>query len=102
MRSPRRLYSTDALVPVTTLCLSADPTSFADMLIQIAAGRLVPHRPPWFFHQKTSARITANPATFAQAFRRIGRRRVGAAAEARSEENTSATQSLMRISYAVF
>src|SRR3546814_10994654 len=60
----------------------ADPASFADMLHQIAAGRLDPHRPPWVFHQKTSARITANPATFAQAFRQIGRRRVGAAAEA--------------------
>src|SRR3546814_20667930 len=60
----------------------ADPASFADMLHQIAAGRLDPHRPPWVFHQKTSARITANPATFAQAFSQIGRRRVGASAAA--------------------
>ncbi|MEO9337079.1 hypothetical protein ABFT80_06545 [Mesorhizobium sp. SB112] len=55
----------------------ADPASFADMLHQIAVGRLDPHRPPWIFHQKTTARITANPASFAEAFRKIGRRPVG-------------------------
>ncbi|MGC8733099.1 MAG: hypothetical protein ACP5RC_12715 [Halothiobacillaceae bacterium] len=55
----------------------ADPASFADFLHQIAVGRLDPARPPWVFHQKTSARITANPATFGEAFRQIGRKQVG-------------------------
>jgi hypothetical protein len=54
----------------------ADPASFADFLHQIAVGRLDPHRPPWIFHQKTSARITADPATFGEAFRQIGRRKI--------------------------
>jgi hypothetical protein len=55
----------------------ADPASFADFLHQIAVGRLDPDRPPWVFHQKTQARITANPATFDEAFRQIGRKQVG-------------------------
>lgn len=53
----------------------ADPASFADFLYQILVGMLDPYRPPWVFHPKTSARITANPATFSEAFRQIGRRR---------------------------
>lgn len=53
----------------------ADPASFADFLHQIMVGRLDPHRPPWVFHQKTSARITENPATFSEAFRQIGHKR---------------------------
>jgi hypothetical protein len=53
----------------------ADPASFADFLYQIEVGKLDPQRPPWVFHPTTSARITANPATFGEAFRRIGRRR---------------------------
>jgi len=55
----------------------ADPASFADFLHQIAVGRLNPDRPPWVFHQKSQARITANPATFNEAFRQIGRKLVG-------------------------
>lgn len=55
----------------------ADPASFADFLHQIAVGRLNPDRPPWVFHQKTQARITANPATFDEAFRQIGRKQAG-------------------------
>lgn len=55
----------------------ADPASFADFLHQIAVGRLDPDRPPWVFHQQTQARITANPATFDEAFRQIGRKSVG-------------------------
>lgn len=54
-----------------------DPSSFADFLHQIAAGKLDPNRPPWIFHQKVSARITLDPATFDEAFRQIGRRQVG-------------------------
>lgn len=54
----------------------ADPASFTDFLHQIAVGRLDPDRPPWVFHQKTQARITANPATFDAAFRQIGRKQV--------------------------
>lgn len=55
----------------------ADPASLADLLHQITVGRLDPHRPPWIFHQRTSARITPNPATFNEAFRRIGARKIG-------------------------
>jgi len=55
----------------------ADPASFADFLHQIAIGRLDPDRPPWLFHQQTQARTTANPATFEEAFRQIGRKSVG-------------------------
>ncbi|MGE0854148.1 MAG: hypothetical protein AB7O44_31815 [Hyphomicrobiaceae bacterium] len=55
----------------------ADPASFADFLHQIDIGRIDPQRPPWLFHQKASARITPNPATFDEAFRQIGRRQVG-------------------------
>jgi hypothetical protein len=55
----------------------ADPASFADLLHQIAVGRLDPHRPPWVFHQKTQARMTSNPASFDEAFRRIGQKKIG-------------------------
>ena len=55
----------------------ADPANFADLLHQIAVGRLDPNRPPWIFHQQTTARTTPNPATFDEAFRRIGRKKVG-------------------------
>ncbi len=55
----------------------ADPASFADFLHQIAVGRLDPNRPPWVFHQAISARTTPNPATFDEAFRQIGCRKVG-------------------------
>ncbi|WP_336810105.1 hypothetical protein [Bosea sp. MMO-172] len=54
----------------------ADPASFADFLHQIAVGRLDPHRPPWVFHPKTAARITTNPDTFSEAFRRIGHKQM--------------------------
>lgn len=51
--------------------------SIEDLAASIARRgliRLDPHRPSWIFHQKTTARITANPATFAEAFRQIGRK----------------------------
>lgn len=54
----------------------ADPASFADFLHQIAVGKLDPYRPPWLFHEQTTAGITANPATFDEAFRQIGRKQV--------------------------
>jgi len=75
-----RLFALDDGLRLTVRALwrtcpyPADPASFADMLHQIAVGRLDPHRPSWIFHQKTTARITANPATFAEAFRQIGRK----------------------------
>lgn len=53
-----------------------DPASFADFLHQIAIGKLDPYRPPWVFHQERSARITRDPATFAEAFRQIGKRKI--------------------------
>jgi len=60
----------------------ADPASFADFLHQIAVGRLDSDRPPWVFHQKTQARITANPTTFSAAFRQIGRKQINGGPEA--------------------
>lgn len=55
----------------------ADPASFADFLHHIVVGKLDPARPPWIFHQEQSAQITRNPASFAEAFRQIGRRKLG-------------------------
>lgn len=55
----------------------ADPASFADFLHQIAVGKLDPWRPPWIFHPERSARITRDPSTFSEAFRRIGGRKAG-------------------------
>lgn len=55
----------------------ADPSYFGDLLHQIAVGRIDPHRPPWIFHAPTQARTTPNPATFAEAFRQIGQRKLG-------------------------
>lgn len=64
----------------------ADPASFADFLHQIAVGKLDPHRPPWVFHQKTPVRVTANPASFDEAFRRIGRKQIDIASSAAAIE----------------
>jgi hypothetical protein len=55
----------------------ADPSYLADLLHQIAVGRLDPRRPPWIFHQEVHARITPNPTCFDEAFRKIGERKVG-------------------------
>jgi hypothetical protein len=55
----------------------ADPSYFAGMLHQIEAGRLDPHRPPWIFHQPLTPRTTPNPASFKEAFRQIGGKKVG-------------------------
>ena len=55
----------------------ADPASFADFLHQIAVGKLDPYRPPWIFHAERTARITRDPSTFGEAFRRIGGRKAG-------------------------
>lgn len=55
----------------------ADATNLLDLLHQIAAGRVDPHRPPWIFDGKLTARTTPDPASFDEAFRQIGRRKVG-------------------------
>lgn len=55
----------------------ADPASFVDFLHQIAVGKLDPWRPPWQFHLARTARITRDPSTFGEAFRRIGGRKAG-------------------------
>ncbi len=87
-----RLFALDEPLRLTVRALwrtcpyPADPASFADMLHEIAVGRLDPYRPPWVFHQKTSARITTNPATFADAFRQIGRRQLDDGPNAASDE----------------
>jgi len=55
----------------------ADPTYLLDLLHQVAAGRVDPHRPPWIFDGKLTARTTPNPKKFDQAFRQIGQRKIG-------------------------
>lgn len=55
----------------------ADPSYFADLLHQISVGRIDPHRPPWTFHQPLAPRTTPNPASFKEAFRQIGQKKVG-------------------------
>jgi hypothetical protein len=54
----------------------ADPSYFADLLHQIGVGKLDPHRPPWIFHQPLTPRTTPNPASFDEAFRQIGQKKV--------------------------
>lgn len=55
----------------------ADPSYLADLLHQIAIGKIDPERPPWIYHPKIEARVTPCPATFKEAFRQIGHRKVG-------------------------
>jgi hypothetical protein len=55
----------------------ADPSYFADLLHQIEVGRLDPYRPPWIFHKPLAPHTTPNPASFKEAFRQIGGRKVG-------------------------
>lgn len=54
----------------------ADPYSFADLLHQIRIGKVDPERPPWKYHARAQARITSGPASFADAFKRVGQRRI--------------------------
>jgi hypothetical protein len=55
----------------------ADPACLADLLHQIAVGRVDPRRPPWKFHPELKARITPDPSSFDAAFRQIGHRKIG-------------------------
>lgn len=55
----------------------ADPSYLADLLHQIAIGKIDPERPPWIYHAKIEARTTRCAATFEEAFRQIGHRKVG-------------------------
>lgn len=55
----------------------ADPAYFADLLHQIAVGRVDPFRPPWKFHPELKARMTPDPSSFDAAFRQIGHRKIG-------------------------
>jgi hypothetical protein len=57
----------------------ADPSYLADLLHQIAIGRVDPDQPPWVHPRKARARITPNPATFEEAFRKVGQRKIGGA-----------------------
>ena len=59
----------------------ADPSYLADLLHQVAVGRIDPHRPPWIFHQAISPRVTRNPASFDEAFRQIGAFKAGGGPE---------------------
>ncbi|WP_298193061.1 hypothetical protein [Novosphingobium sp.] len=54
----------------------ADPYSFADLLHQIRIGKVDPGRPPWTYHARAQARITSSPASFTDAFKRVGQRRI--------------------------
>jgi hypothetical protein len=55
----------------------ADPAYLLDLLHQITVGRVDPHRPPWAFNGKLTARTTPNPKKFDEAFRQIGHRKIG-------------------------
>lgn len=57
----------------------ADPSYLGDLLHQIAIGRIDPDRPPWIYHRTARPRITLTPATFEEAFRKIGQRKIGGA-----------------------
>ena len=54
----------------------ADPSYFGTLLHEIATGRIDPARPPWGASHTLTPRTTPNPASFAEAFRRIGQRTV--------------------------
>ena len=55
----------------------ADPASFADLLHQIRVGKVDPRRPSWKFHAAVEPRTTPNPKSFDEAFRQIGRKKIG-------------------------
>lgn len=55
----------------------ADPASFADLLHQVAVGKIDPRQPPWTIRPAVKARVTLRPKSFDEAFRQIGRRKVG-------------------------
>jgi hypothetical protein len=55
----------------------ADPSYLLDLLHAVNAGRIDPERPPWKYPQALAPKITPNPLTFDEAFRRIGHRQVG-------------------------
>ncbi len=57
----------------------ADPSYLGDFLHQIAVGRIDPDRPPWIYRRTAGPRITPNPATFEEAFRKVGERKIGGA-----------------------
>ncbi len=82
-KARRRLFTLDhdlrRVIRVLWRCCPypADPSYFADLLHQVDIGRLDPHRPPWNFHQPLSPRTTPNPASFKEAFRQIGGKKVG-------------------------
>lgn len=55
----------------------ADPSYLTDLLHQISAGRIDPDRPPWLYRDENRPRVTPNPTTFEEAFRKIGHRKIG-------------------------
>lgn len=77
-----RLFSFDVQMRRTirelwrTCPYPGDPAYFADLLREIEIGKVNPHRPPWRFHPKITARMTQNPTTFAEAFRMIGHKKI--------------------------
>ncbi|HZU91402.1 MAG TPA: hypothetical protein VE993_19275 [Stellaceae bacterium] len=55
----------------------ADPAYLLDLLRAIDTGRIDLERPPWRFSKTLDPRVTPDPQSFDEAFRCIGRRRVG-------------------------
>lgn len=55
----------------------ADPSYLLELLHAVERGRIDPARPPWKLHHALAPRVTPNPATFDEAFRQVGQRRVG-------------------------
>lgn len=55
----------------------ADPSYFLDLLHQIDRGKVDPERPPWKFHRAITPRVTHDPASFDEAFRQIGKVKIG-------------------------
>jgi hypothetical protein len=55
----------------------ADPSYLGDLLHQIAIGRIDPGRPPWVYRKTSRPKITPSPATFEEAFRKVGQRKIG-------------------------
>lgn len=55
----------------------ADPAYLLDLLHGVDTGRIDPERPSWNHPQTLTPRTTRNPVSFDEAFRQIGRRKIG-------------------------
>src|SRR3546814_8913148 len=96
LRRPPRSTRTDTLVPYPTLVRSLHDVFERRRINGRAIGVRAHHEFPGFVTDRIAARGIERPIVGAEKARKIARRR------RRSEEHTSALQSLMRTSYAVF